>query len=231
MWAILSGIAGNLAAYEAVLAELRRLPVSKLYILGNLIGPGPDNQKLVQRVQHPQPGEPIPQVCRGWWEEQLLVLHGLGPVSQPTALIERYGAEMVKTFRDAAPQPVVEWARSLNLGFVEQGCLLVYGSSISVEDALTPDTSPLVIRDRLSRVAAVNTLFCGRSGLAFEYAIEGGATTTTLTTLNEEKPTVIVEASRQLLVGVGSLGCTPGQATYTIYSPANQQVEFKMVLY
>ncbi|EAM51189.1 hypothetical protein CWATWH0003_2786 [Crocosphaera watsonii WH 0003] len=37
MWAILSGIEGNIAAYEAVLADIKRqrIPVEGLYILGD----------------------------------------------------------------------------------------------------------------------------------------------------------------------------------------------------
>ena len=37
MWAILSGIEGNIAAYEAVLADLnrQRVEVEALYILGD----------------------------------------------------------------------------------------------------------------------------------------------------------------------------------------------------
>ncbi|TAF68491.1 MAG: metallophosphatase family protein, partial [Oscillatoriales cyanobacterium] len=40
-WAILTGIEGNLAAYEAVLADIKRLRirVDELYILGDLVGP------------------------------------------------------------------------------------------------------------------------------------------------------------------------------------------------
>ena len=38
MWAILSGIEGNIAAYEAVLADIKRqrLPLEAMYILGDL---------------------------------------------------------------------------------------------------------------------------------------------------------------------------------------------------
>ena len=40
MWAILSGIEGNLKAYEAVINDLKRhnFPVEELYILGDLVG-------------------------------------------------------------------------------------------------------------------------------------------------------------------------------------------------
>jgi len=57
-WAILSGIEGNLAAYEAVLLDLKRQrnPVTDLYILGDLIGLKGDNEAVIRRVQSPSPG-------------------------------------------------------------------------------------------------------------------------------------------------------------------------------
>ena len=69
-WAILSGIEGNLTAYEAVLQDIRRQAVSDLYILGDVVGLQEDNEAVIQRLQFPRPGELEPQVCVGWWEEQ-----------------------------------------------------------------------------------------------------------------------------------------------------------------
>ncbi|WP_238393436.1 hypothetical protein [Myxacorys almedinensis] len=58
----------------------------------------------------------------------------------------------------------------LDFGFFEFDCLLIYGSSASVSDKLTPNTLAIQMLDRLMRMDA-NTLFCGRSGLAFQYEI------------------------------------------------------------
>jgi len=71
IWAVLSGIEGNLAAYEAVLADIKRQRqlVEELYILGDVIAPISESEKVIQRVRSPQPYEPKPQVCQGWWEE------------------------------------------------------------------------------------------------------------------------------------------------------------------
>jgi tRNA pseudouridine-54 N-methylase len=64
-WAILSGIEGNLAAYEAVLADIKRQSRSyeALYILGDLVEPTPESEKLVERVRKPFRGELEPLVC------------------------------------------------------------------------------------------------------------------------------------------------------------------------
>ena len=68
MWAILSGIEGNIVAYEAVLADLnrQRVEVEALYILGDIVAANPDSEKVIKRIQNPLPRELEPQVCVGW---------------------------------------------------------------------------------------------------------------------------------------------------------------------
>ena len=65
MWAILSVIEGNIAAYEAVLADLnrQRVEAEALYILGNIVAANPDSEKVIRRIQNPLSGELETQVC------------------------------------------------------------------------------------------------------------------------------------------------------------------------
>jgi hypothetical protein len=231
-WAILSGIEGNLAAYEAVLSDLKRQrsPVEELYILGDVIAPTPETEKVIERVRSPRSDESVPQICQGWWEEQLLILHGLGRTGEPIELIERYSIEMVKTLWDAIPRETVEWVRSLDFGFFELDCLLIHGSSVSVSDELTPDTPPIQMLDRLMRMDA-NILFCGRSGLTFQYELQQGSVTSSITTLDQAtSPQATLVKPRQV-VGVGNVGRISGQATYTLYNPYANHVEFRTVRY
>ncbi len=229
-WAILSGIEGNLAAYEAVLAEIKRLPVEALYILGDLIAPTATSEQVVKRLQSPRNGEPEPQICQGWWEEQILILHGLGRTGEPTELIERYGIQTTKTLWDAVPRSTVDWIRGLDFGFFELDCLLIHGSSVSTSDELTPETPPIHLLDRLLRMDA-NLLFCGRSGLAFQCEIQQAQITSTLTTLSQTAAPQATVVSPRQVIGVGNVGRNPGQATYTLYNPYNGQVEFRTVRY
>ena len=92
-WAILSSIEGNLAAYEAVLKDIRRQkhPVTDLFVLGDSVGLKGDNQAILQRLQSPQRGELVPQVCIGWWEEQCFSLHGLSESADAPELMAREG--------------------------------------------------------------------------------------------------------------------------------------------
>ena len=114
--------------------------------------------------------------------------------------------------------------------FFELDCLLIHGSTVGVGEELTPETPPIQMLDRLSRMQA-NNLFCGRSGLTFQYQMQTGSITTELTTLDNQVFPQIVTVSPRQVIGVGNVGRTAGQATYTFYNPGTNQVEFKTVYY
>ena len=232
MWAIASGIEGNIAAYEAVVADLKksRQEVENFYLIGDIIGPKVESNQLVKRIQQPRQGEPTPLVCQGWWEEQILILHALGRTGEPTELIDRYGIDMTKTLWDAIDSTSLKWVQSLEFGFVELDCFLIHGSSIPVSDELTLTIDPIQAIDRLSRMDA-NQLFCGQSGLAFEYKIESGGLNSqvqALDKLTEPIPTVL---SPRRIIGVGSVGRIEGKASYKLYHPGSNKLEFKTVRY
>jgi hypothetical protein len=230
-WAILSGVTGNLAAYEAVMADIKRQrDIEVLYILGDLVGPTTESERLVNRVQNPQRGELTPLICKGWWEEQCLMLHGLLGTGEVPDLMAQYGGEMVKLLWDSVSRPTVEWLRNLDFGFFELDCLLIHGSPVAIDEELTPETSPIQMLDRLARMQA-NNLFCGRSGLAFQYQLETGSITTGVTTLESTVSPEVLTISPRQVIGVGNVGRIAGEATYTLYQPETNFVEFKTVRY
>jgi hypothetical protein len=229
-WAILNGIEGNLAAYEAVLADIKRQrhPVTDLFILGDLVGLRGDSEAVVRRVRSPHRDEPVPQVCTGWWEEQCFSLHGLRGLPDAPELVERYGLGTAKDLWEAVSRETVQWLANLDFGFHELDCLLIHGSTMSYSDELTPETPPIQLCDRLIRADA-NTLFCGRSGLAFECWVESGALRSTVTTLDQTAAPQEQEKSPRRVVGVGSVGRQVGKASYVLYNPGTDQVSFKQV--
>lgn len=231
-WAILSGIEGNLAAYEAVLLDIKRQrdPVTELFVLGDVIGLRGDNLEVIQRLQSPRSDELVPQACIGWWEEQLFSLHGLSGLPDAPELMEQAGGDAVKSLWDSVPRDAVRWLRSLHFGFHELDCLLIHGSTVSYAEALTPDMSPIQLCDRLIRADA-NTLFCGRSGLSFECWVEPIRLQSTLTTLDGTQQPIEQGKTSRRIVGVGNIGRTLNQATYTLYDPSTNTVRFKAVKY
>jgi hypothetical protein len=231
-WAIAAGIAGNLMAYEAVLKDLRqsRQQIETLYLLGDVVGPRSLSARVIERSQQPRTNEPRPVVCQGWWEAQCLILYGLGRTGEPNQLIDRYGKAMVKTLWDAVPREYIEWIRGLEFGFAELDCLLIHGSSVGVDEELTPETPVMTLVDRLNRMD-VNHLFCARSGQAFEYQIQQGSIQTQVQTLDQSPVTRSVELRPKRLIGVGNVGQRLGMASYVLYNPGNNELQFKTVKY
>ncbi|MEA5620315.1 metallophosphatase [Cronbergia sp. UHCC 0137] len=230
-WAILSGVEGNLVAYEAVMADIKhQVNVEALYILGDLVGANQETEELVERVRNPKYGELEPLVCKGWWEEQCLILHGLGGSGEGSELMAKYEGDTVKLLWDSVSRSTVQWLRDLDFGFFELDCLLIHGSTVGVDEELTPETSPIEMLDRLARMQA-NNLFCGRSGLAFQYQLQAGAITTGVTTLDSVVSPVNVTISPRQVIGVGNVGRKLGKAIYTLYDPGTNFVEFKTVCY
>jgi hypothetical protein len=231
-WAILSGIEGNLPAYEAVLADIKgqEIPVTAIYILGDIIGLQGDNEAVVQRIQFPHADEVKPQVCTGWWEEQCFDLYAFSGVGEAVALRERYGADAILKLWESVSRETVQWLRNLDFGFHEEDCLLIHGSTVSYDDELTPETPAIQICDRVLRAEA-ETLFCGRSGLTFEYCVERASLDSSTRTLEKTQQTSQETLASCRVIGVGNVGQTPQQATYTLYQPLTKQVTFQTVCY
>lgn len=154
----------------------------------------------------------------------------MGRVGEPTELIAKYGVETVKLLWDSVDKETVQWFRGLDFGFFELDCLLIHGSSVSVSDELTPQTSPLQMLDRLKRMEA-NHLFCGRSGQVFEYALENAALKSETITLDYQEPPTAIPFQPRRVIGVGNVGQKLGIATYTLYDPDTNQVDFKTIRY
>ena len=102
--------------------------------------------------------------------------------------------------------------------------------TVSASDELTPETPPPVMLDRAIRADA-NTLFCGRSGLAFEYQLEGNIINNFIQTLDSIEPQSTISATPRRVVGVGNVGRLPDRATYTLYDPDTDIVKFRNLSY
>jgi hypothetical protein len=76
-----------------------------------------------------------------------------------------------------------------------------------------------------------NHLFCGRLGLTFEYEIQQGSIQNSVTTLDRQSEPKPVSIRPRKIIGVGNVGRTTGQATYTLYNPNTNALEFWTVCY
>ncbi|MGY6528747.1 MAG: metallophosphatase [Cyanobacterium sp.] len=231
MWAILSGIEGNLKAYEAVLKDIyqQKQTIEDIYILGDVIGISSENEAVIERIINPPSHELIPHVCRGWWEEQCLILYGLASTANPMELIDQFGVDATKSLWDCISRETMDWLQKLDFGFVEFDCLLIHGSSVSVSEVLTPDTSPWIMLDRLQRMN-VNYLFSGRSSLLYEYQLQQGSLTSMVMTLDSQSSDN-KDVKEKKIIGVGNVGKIPHQATYALYNPYGGQLVLKTLQY
>jgi diadenosine tetraphosphatase ApaH/serine/threonine PP2A family protein phosphatase len=229
-WAILSGIEGNLTAYETVLADIKKqkIEIEEIYILGDIIGLHPDSNKVIDRLQNPRKDELTPHICSGWWEEQCFILHSLSSDLEPIELKEKYGVEAIELLWKYVDRSAIQWLRSLEFGFFELDCLLIHASTVSASDELTPNTSPIILLDRLQRMNA-NNLFCGRSGLAFQYHLESGSIDSEIISLDDRNLTTININSQRQIIGVGSVGRRDNLSTYTLYNPDRNKIIFRKI--
>ncbi len=122
---------------------------------------------------------------------------------------------MIERPWNSVSRETVQSLRGLHFGFVELDSLLIHGSSISVSEELTPETPPWQMLDRLQRVE-VNNLFCGRSGRIFEYELQEGAISAVVTTLETEQTPQKITLNKRRVIGVGSVGREPGEASYVL---------------
>lgn len=67
--------------------------------------------------------------------------------------------------------------------------------------------------------------------MTFEYCVETGRIDSKILTLEQKQQTSQETLNSCRVIGVGNVGKTPQQATYTLYQPLTKQVTFQTVYY
>jgi hypothetical protein len=218
-WALISGLRGDLEAYEAIQEDLRHTRrVDTLFVLGDVIGPARNCDALLSRLQQPRRGELQPQCLYGWWEDQLLAERGYRGGRRADALRLSQGETAVDALLQAVDPGHMGWLAELQFGFIELDCALLHGSSATVEDSLGPDSSPLLLLDRLTRME-VNRLFTARSGQQFSIELTGGGIESQVRDLEGQRHQQQSLPKRQV-IGIGA------GVHYTIYDPGSDRLDF-----
>ncbi len=218
-WALISGLRGDLEAYEAIQTDLRHTRrVDTLFVLGDVIGPERECDALLNRLQQPRRGELEPQCLYGWWEDQLLAERGYRGERRADALRLGQGEPAVDALLQAVDPGHMGWLAALQLGFIELDCALLHGSSASVDDSLGPNSSPLLLLDRLTRME-VNRLFTARSGQQFRLELSGGGIESQVRDLEGQRHQQQSVPQRQV-IGIGA------GVHYTLYDPGSDRLDF-----
>jgi hypothetical protein len=178
-WALISGLRGDLEAYEAIQADLRHTRrVDTLFVLGDVIG----------------------------------------PERECDALRLSQGEEAVDALLQAVDPGHMGWLAALQFGFIELDCALLHGSSAAVDDSLGPNSSPLLLLDRLTRMD-VNRLFTARSGRQFRLELTGGGIDSQVRDLESQRHQQQSVPQRQV-IGIGA------GVRYTLYDPGSDRLDF-----
>lgn len=98
---------------------------------------------------------------------------------------------------------------------------LLHGSSADVGDRLGPNSSPLLLLDRLTRLD-VNRLFTARSGEQFSVKLAGGGIGSAVRDLAGERLHQQAVPQRKV-IGIGS------GLRYTLYEPGSDRIAFRTV--
>ena len=195
-WALISGLRGDLEACGAIQTDLRHTRrVDTLFVLGDVIGPERECNALLERLQRPRRG---------------------GRRADALRLIQ--GEAAVDALLQAVDPGHMGWLAALQFGFIELDCALLHGSSASVDDSLGPNSSPLLLLDRLTRMD-VNRLFTARSGQQFRLELSGGGIESQVRDLEGQRQHQQSVPQRQV-IGIGA------GVHYTLYDPGSDRVDF-----
>ena len=221
-WALVSGLRGDLDLYERIQRDLStQRGVESLFVLGDLIGPERNCDALLERLRQPKRGDLKPDCIYGWWEEQLLAERGYRGDQNAQVLRREHGDDAVHALLKAVDERHLPWLASLQFGFIELDCALIHGSSADVADRLTPESSPLILLDRLTRLD-VNRLFTARSGVQFRLELTGGSIQSHVKDHAGEQQQEQTVPNRSV-IGIGE------GANYTLYDPGSDQISFLSV--
>ena len=221
-WALVSGLRGDLDLYESIQRDLKtQQGVESLFVLGDLVGLERNCDSLLNRLRNPKRGDLKPDCIYGWWEEQLMIESGLRGDQKAQALRQAHGDDAASALVKAVDPDHVQWLASLQFGFIELDCALIHGSSADVADRLTPESSPLILLDRLTRLD-VNRLFTARSGVQFRLELTGGSIQSHVKDHAGEQQQEQTVPKRSV-IGIGE------GANYTLYDPGSDQISFLSV--
>ncbi|MGD1867548.1 MAG: metallophosphoesterase family protein [Phormidesmis sp.] len=242
--AVISCIHGNLAALEAVLADIDQQGADKTFCLGDLVGYGPYPNEVVKIIRDRN----IP-ACQGCWDEDIIDGLEACECSYPSLLAEKRG-RIAHEWTDAeVTAETREYLAQMPLALRHENLCFVHGSPQSQHEYLLPETSAFLALERVMSTGA-DVLFCGHTHVPYVRTLSDGqlqirvvngdesaSKNTSSHTLEQQAPE---QASQTLttplkrIINAGSVGEPrhgKPQATYVIYDTLSEQTSFREVDY
>jgi diadenosine tetraphosphatase ApaH/serine/threonine PP2A family protein phosphatase len=245
--AVISCIHGNYEALNAVLSDIDDQGTDQIYCLGDLVGYGPHPNAVVEMIRSLD----IP-TCQGCWDEDIVEGLNACECSYPSLLAEARGKRAHEWTDQIIHPEVREYLAQLPLSLradTAEGRSLcfVHGSPHNQHEYLLPELDAFVAMERVL-AAGADILFCGHTHVPYVRSLEDGQLQVQLQgqvkgqIKSQVKGQVKGELGQPLsftaplkrIVNAGSVG-EPRHgrpnATYTLYHPKTDRVEFKTVRY
>jgi diadenosine tetraphosphatase ApaH/serine/threonine PP2A family protein phosphatase len=225
--AVLSCIHGNYEALDAVLLDIDRQKVDKIFCVGDLVGYGPYPNAVVEQIRSLD----IP-TCQGCWDED--VVEGLNACecSYPSLLAEKRGRLAHEwTNREVHPE-TREYLAQLPFSLRESNLCFVHGSPHSNHEYLLPELDAFLAIERILSTGA-DILFCGHTHIPYVRTLDAGELHVKIDAGGEQQETTFKAPLKQI-INVGSVG-EPRHgrpnATYTIYDTDTDRTTLREVEY
>ena len=155
--AVISCLHANLAALEAVLADIDLQGIATITCLGDLVGYGPQPNEVVDLVRQ----RSIP-TCQGCWDEDIIEGLNACDCSYPSQLAERRGHLAHQWTAEQLSEESKAFLASLPMSLRRDRLLFVHGSPNSQHEYLLPDMDAFAALERVESAGA-ETLFCGHT--------------------------------------------------------------------
>ncbi len=167
---VISDIHGNLEALEAALADLERRGADTILVAGDLIGDGPDPERVVALLR----ARKFPAI-RGNVDVKVLATAALPEAEQAALLDRKKKADLVQTARQLG-RADLKWLERLpgrlTLRFEGMVLLMVHGSPLSDTDYIFPSITPAALAAKLG-ADRPDVLACGHSHIPFTKRLLG----------------------------------------------------------
>lgn len=226
--AVMSCIHGNYEAFDAVLSDIDKHSVEKVFCLGDLVGYGPYPNAVVAQIR----ALDIPTVA-GCWDED--VVKGLNSCdcSFPSVLAEKRG-KLAHDWTNKEIHPENrEFLAKLPYSFHEENMAFVHGSPHSNHEYLLPEIDGFIALERVLSTGA-DVLFCGHTHVPYVRTLDAVSLQVRVRDENKEIRERSFTAPLKKIINVGSVG-EPRHgrpnATYVIYDTDTQDVILREVQY
>lgn len=163
--AILSDIHGNRAALEAVIEDIARRRVDRVWVGGDLVGRGPEGNAVVHRLR----GLGWPTIG-GNHEDYLLDFHHRRTPAEWEGREEWNAARWMAAELDAE---AIRHIEQLPFSLEDQGLKLVHGTPESNRHGIGPWTRESELADHLAKIAE-NILVCCHTHRPLDRTVDGG---------------------------------------------------------